>query len=149
MITNEDFKRFMMLEKYFLDKKIILPLRNEHKTYDILCRNSSETFFLDSDRRGRLELSKMKIQKRYAITREPLVRIDFDSPPHDNPDGSTTSRNHIHIYREGYGLSWAYDLESFHKKYFKDCSGFISVFIDFCKYCSIDTTKINSVQSVM
>lgn len=27
-------------------------------------------------------------------------RVDIDSPPHRNPDGTMTSRNHIHIYRE-------------------------------------------------
>ena len=27
-------------------------------------------------------------------------RVDIDSPPHRNPGGTMTSRNHIHIYRE-------------------------------------------------
>lgn len=41
-------------------------------------------------------------------------RVDIDSPPHRNPDGTMTSRNHIHIYRETDhdtgNLPWAYDL---------------------------------------
>lgn len=36
--------------------------------------------------RGGIELSKFKLQNRYAVTKLPLVRIDIDSPPHLNPD---------------------------------------------------------------
>ena len=95
------------------------------------------------DRRGRIELSKFKLQNRYALTKLPLVRIDIDSPPHMNPDGTKTSRNHIHIYKEvdndTGNLPWAYDLENFAQiKFNEDNIIFMDIFTGFCEYCNIN-----------
>lgn len=40
-----------------------------------------------------------------------LLRVDLEGPDHDNPDGTVVECPHIHIYKEGYGLSWAYPLQ--------------------------------------
>lgn len=103
------------------------------------------------DRRGRIELSKFKLQNRYALTKLPLVRIDIDSPPHMNPYGTKTSRNHIHIYKEvdndTGNLPWAYDLENFAQiKFNQDDIIFMDIFTGFCEYCNIN---INNVRGDM
>ena len=99
-MTDLEFKRLMQLQKIFVKSSIILPNNGENSIYDLKSKETQDKFYLDVDRRGRIELSRFKLQTRYAVTKLPLVRIDIDSPPHLNPDGTKTSRNHIHIYRE-------------------------------------------------
>ena len=39
-----------------------------------------------------------------------LARLDLDGPPHRNPDGEEIGPRHLHLYRENFGLKWAYDI---------------------------------------
>ena len=96
ILTNEEFNKLLQLEKIFTTQKIILPTIGTVDSFELTDVNNRIPFLLDIDRRGKIELSKYKIQNRYAVT-EVLVRIDIDSPPHINPDGTKLSRNHIHI----------------------------------------------------
>ena len=36
------------------------------------------------------------------------MRLDLAGPPHRNPDGQEIACPHLHIYRQGYGDTWAY-----------------------------------------
>lgn len=99
-MTDVEFQNLMKLKKVFVKEAIELPNNGENETYDLESIATRDKFYLDVDRRGRIELSRFKLQNRYAVTKLPLVRIDIDSPPHLNPDGTKTSRNHIHIYKE-------------------------------------------------
>lgn len=148
-MTNEEFDKLLNLTKYFTQDNIQLPYVGEANIFDVAAYQSNEKFFLDVDRRSRIEL-KIKIQTRYAITKIPLVRIDINSAPHRNPDGTKTSRNHIHIYRDmpnNLGnLPWAYDLETFEP--FTDSitsMDFMQIFYSFCRYCNIETYNIQGV----
>ena len=150
-MTNLEFLQLMELEKDFLKSNICLPGNGESHVFDLKSISTNDKFFLDVDRRGRIELSKFKLQNRYALTKLPLVRIDIDSPPHMNPDGTKTSRNHIHIYKEvdndTGNLPWAYDLENFAQiKFNEDNIIFMDIFTGFCEYCNIN---INNVQGVI
>lgn len=147
-MTNAEFEALMTLTKVFSRLPVKLPVAGISKIYNIESTSSDDKFFLDVDRRGKIELSKYKIQQRYAISKLPLVRIDINSPPHTNPDGSKISRNHIHIYKEVEfdtgNLPWAYELNSI-----SGFSGmpvdFISIFHGFCGYCNILTDNIQGV----
>lgn len=129
----------MQLKKIFDEKTISIPARNQRTQLKVLSHNNNETFIVDIDRTGRIEM-KSKIQERY-LGNNILIRVEINGPPHTNPDGTTTSRDHIHIYREGFGLSWAYDLEGFNTNLFKNLKDFNKTFIDFCKYCNIEVGK--------
>lgn len=139
------------MSKNFVKYKVDLPQNNESSVFDLVGNVPTEKFFLDIDRRGKIELSKFKIQTRYATTKFPLVRIDIDSPPHLNPDGTKTSRNHIHIYKDmgtmdTGNLPWAYNLDEFYKFDFVDKRiDFMYIFHAFCKYCNINTDNIQGV----
>ena len=150
-MTNSEFKKLMALTKIFVKDNIELPRNGEFETYDLESRESRAKFYLDIDRRGRIELSKFKMQNRYAVTKQPLVRIDIDSPPHRNPDGTLTSRNQIHIFRETDNdtgnLPWAYDLGTvIPVKPDQDRIDFMTIFSRFCEYCNI---CIDNVQGVI
>lgn len=40
-----------------------------------------------------------------------LARLDIDTKPHRNPDGSEVGGTHLHLYQEGYGDHWAFALD--------------------------------------
>ena len=147
-MTNELFKHLLSLEKQFDDATTKLPTVGEVKILHATSCCLTEKFIIDTDRRGKIELKKIKLQNRHS-TRQPLLRIEIDCPPHTNPDDSETSRNHIHIYKEGYDLRWAYDLETYHKVFFKNINTFDAVFIDFCKLCNIQLEETIEMQSVL
>jgi len=135
-LTDDIFCSLMDMRKRFKESMISLPALNQKMILDVISDDNKEAFIVDIDRTSKLEI-KTKVQERYggAI---PLVRIEVNAPPHTNPDGSIIGRDHIHIYKHGYGLSWAYDLANFDNSLFKDLSKFMNVFIDFCKYCNIE-----------
>lgn len=148
-ITEKEFKKLMSLQKCFLTDPS-LPSDNDKKIYAVQSIDGKENFSVHVERKNTIEIRKSKLQNGYQ--KIPLVRVEFDCPPHRNPDGSQVGRNHIHIYREGYGLSWALDLDGFDPNYFKDPSNYLSLFDDFCKYCKIDINAGNpysSIQGVM
>ena len=150
-MTDTEFQYLMNLKKRFVVENSHLPNNGESDFFDLISIESNEKFILDVDRRGKIELSKFKIQNRYAQTKLPLVRIDIDSPPHINPNGEILSRNHIHIFRETENdtgnLPWAYNLESFDKiKFDINNIRFMDVFMSFCEYCNI---SVENVQGVM
>ena len=149
-MTDLEFKRLMQLQKIFVKSSIILPNNGENSIYDLKSKETQDKFYLDVDRRGRIELSRFKLQTRYVVTKLPLVRIDIDSPPHLNPDGTKTSRNHIHIYREvdndTGNLPWAYSLEEFEQiKFNRNNIVFMDIFSSFCEYCNISMENIQGV----
>ncbi|WP_370821267.1 DUF6978 family protein [Acidaminococcus massiliensis] len=40
-----------------------------------------------------------------------LARLDIDTKPHRNPDGSKVGGIHLHLYQEGCGDDWAFALD--------------------------------------
>ena len=149
-MTDLEFLSLMKLKKVFIKDSIELPNNGDNATYDLESVETRDKFYLDVDRRGKIELSRFKLQNRYAVTKLPLVRIDIDSPPHINPDGSKTSRNHIHVYKEvdndTGNLPWAYDLETFEQICCeKGRFSFMDIFSGFCEYCNISIENVQGV----
>lgn len=142
-MTDSEFQFLKGLKKVFSESGVKLPANGQNITYDIRSTETRDTFLLDVDRRGRIELSKCKLQHRYTTTKLPLIRVDINSPPHINPDGTVLSRNHIHIFKEidndTGNLPWAYDLETFSDiRFDKDNINLSDIFIQFCGYFNID-----------
>lgn len=52
---------------------------------------------------------KLKCQLRCTTEAVVLARLDFASP-HRNPDGTAVGVPHFHIYRDGYGDKFAYEV---------------------------------------
>lgn len=146
-MTDIEFKALIDINKVFTRKNISLPMQNDFNTYDLKSVDTKDKFYLDIDRRGKIEL-KTKLQNRYCRNKLPLVRIDFNSPPYINPDGTKVSRNHIHIFKETDNdtgnLPWAYELDDIFNIESSSLN-FMNIFNLFCKYCNIDTDKIQGV----
>lgn len=69
-----------------------------------------------------------------------LARLDF-GPDHRNPDGNIVGSPHLHVYREGYGDRWAYEInDELNRKIefvmpvdVTDAKNWFDSFLDFCK----------------
>lgn len=144
-LTNKDFARLMSIKKKFNENPITLPHVNQCSQLNVFSIDNKDSFVIDIDRRGKIEI-KSKTQARYSSNQN-LIRVEINAPPHTNPDGTITSRNHIHIYKEGFNLAWAYDLEGFDETLFNNLKNFNKVFADFCSYCNIELT--NNFQMVI
>ena len=94
-------------------------------------KESHEHFGLDISR-SRIEMRKNTFQKR-ARKNTVLVRLDLGGSPHRNPDGVEILCPHIHLYREGYGDKWAYELP----KEFSDLTNIRKTLEEFFEYCNI------------
>ncbi len=134
-LTDEDFDRVLHLKKMF-DGSISLPTQNERRFYTLKSEDGTDHFELNIERKTKIELRKIKINHSYF--KEPIIRLEIDAPPHQNPNGIFTERNHIHVYKEGFGMSWAYNLSDFHDELFLLPENFFCVFNDFCVYCNIE-----------
>jgi hypothetical protein len=135
-LTDEAFQSLMKMKKKFKTDISSIPAASQRVQFSIIGEDNKTEFTVDVDRKSRIEM-KSKVQERYC-NNILLVRVEINGPPHTNPDGSNIGRDHIHTYREGYGLSWAYNLAGFDPRLFKDKENFTSVFSDFCLYCNIE-----------
>jgi len=109
-LSQEEAFRLIKEPKKIADEEpYAFPDFGETLILDLLSLNEREKFKLDVNRRNRINTLKCTYQNRYQII-IPLIRIDVNGPPHDNPDHSTVGRNHIHIYREGFDDKFAYEL---------------------------------------
>jgi hypothetical protein len=116
------------------NKKIPFPQpTNELRIEVESTTNKKDKFILDVNRKGQFNLLKCTFQTRYKSSIR-LLRIDIEGPPHENPDGTMIDCPHIHIYREGYELKWAYPLSDILKGQNEDL---LDILIEFLQYNNI------------
>lgn len=103
-----------------------------HLSLPLVSRDRAESFYLDI-RRGGIDLKKGTYQNR-AMQIYVLVRLDFGGAPHRNPDGKEVLSPHLHIYREGFGDKWAFEIPTDRFSHIEDPWETLQ---DFMKYCNI------------
>jgi len=135
-MDKEYFERLMKMAKKFEDEGVVIPKLGMIESLKVLSEDGRETFYVDCDRKNRIEL-KVKNQNRHS-SNTVLFRVEVNCPPHLNPDGTLLSRNHVHIFTEEYGESFAVELDEFHPHLFKKWNDFNSLFEDFCEYSNIE-----------
>ena len=89
-----------------------------------------ESFSLDISRRRIALTTKYQTRGRQVLV---LARLDFNSP-HRNPDHTEVGIPHLHLYQEGYGDKWAYDVPA---EMLKNPLDAWQVLADFMAYCCI------------
>ena len=82
-----------------LGGRIVIPLTSTDRR---------EKFWLDVTR-NRIDMAKGSYQNRVrkAVV---LARLDFGARPHRNPNGQQVMSPHLHLYREGFGAKWAFEV---------------------------------------
>lgn len=91
-----------------------------------------ELFLLDIRRHAIQLVHGGKYQVR-ARNVSPIARICF-ARPHRNPDGEEIPPTHLHVFREGHELQWAYALNPAE---FPNADNRWRLLVDFMRYASI------------
>lgn len=140
---NQDLIDYLIeLDKYFENENIQPVTRGEKKSFELTSSNGRCFFFLDMNRVSTIE-AKTTLQTRYATTNDWLIRLDLNCPPHTNPDGTITNRNHIHIIKEidGKTINIGYNIDEFHLLLIENTKNISKVFEEFCRFCNIKITS--------
>lgn len=145
MLTQNEADRLLQALKEIKDKSKAFKFPDsteEHRIELNSVQQKSEHFIIDINRKGQYNVKKCTYQTRYRRTMQ-LLRIDIAGPDHPNPDGSIVPCPHIHIYREGYELKWAYPLQDYIQT---DTDDLIQVLIDFLKHNNVDDLSEVSIE---
>ena len=144
-MNDKKFEHLMSLIKYFDKPNLVaVPQIGDNLNFGLHTNSTQDSFIFDLDRSGKIELKfKNQLRKESIL----LVRMDINGPPHINPDGEAVSGSHIHIYKEGYGLKWAHELEE-KLLTLPDKTNVLDIFRIFCDYCNISLENI-SIQGVI
>lgn len=142
-LPQAEAERLIAIEKVRADDEhYSFPGPGERLNIPVISRDRNEHFHLDITR-GRINIIKCSFQNRSQGIII-LVRLCLQSAPHRNPDGTRVSSSHIHVYQEGYGDAWAYELhampEIFQKKQkglFSDTENLYNTLEEFTHLCNI------------
>ncbi|MHB1167138.1 MAG: DUF6978 family protein [Carboxydocellales bacterium] len=146
MLTQAEIDLLLNMLKLLVDKgNVNFPTVASYKCLDIVSQDGKEKFIIDINRKGRIKISKCTYQERYRKD-DILLRLDIDGPPHTNPDGQEVPPNHLHIYKEGYGDSWAYPVPP---DMFSNPGDLVTTLIEFLQYCRVTNITDISIQGGM
>ena len=109
------------------------PAAGGRLSVPLVSHDGREEFALDVSR-GRIDLAKAKYQQRARRT-VLLARLDINGRPHINPGGAPAPRTHLHLYREGFGLTWALPVPA---DKFRRPDDLAVALDDFLRFCNVD-----------
>ncbi|WP_375458275.1 DUF6978 family protein [uncultured Enterovirga sp.] len=115
------------------DREVQFPDLGKGLSLDLVSIDGREAFLLDIGR-SYVKLTKSTYQTRARATII-LARLDLDGAPHTNPDGTELGCPHLHLYREGYGDKWAFEVPT---HAFTDIGDRRRALSDFMVYCAVD-----------
>ena len=133
-LTQDEADALLKLpKKAVTDDVYEVPAAGGKLTVPLVSHDGREEFLLDLYR-GRIDFAKAKYQNR-ARRVVPLARLDINGRPHTNPDGEPVPRTHLHLYREGYDLTWAYPASP---EDFTAPDDLATALDDFLRFCNVD-----------
>lgn len=132
MIQREADALFEMEKHRVSDDVYDLPSAGQKEVIKLQSVDGREEFLLDLWR-GRIDLHRVMMQNRARqVVR--LARLDIGGAPHRNPDDEEIPAPHLHLYREGYGDSWAIPIPL---EYFTATEDPYRTLEEFMSYCNI------------
>jgi len=146
-LSQAEADTLLQMEKRRTDDRTwLFPGEGSSLLIPLVSVSGHEEFALDVER-GRIKLIRRKYQTR---TRKVyvLARLDYEGPPHRNPDaaeaappqgfeqyaGAELGPTHLHVYREGWGDRWALPLE---QEQFADPRDPAQLWGAFMSYCNV------------
>ena len=135
ILTQAEADALIQTDKHADDTKAVsYPAPGGKLCVQLHSTDHRERFHLDITR-GRIALTKVSHNLRVRTSVQ-LVRLDIGGAPHTNPDGSKVGRDHIHLYREGFGDAWAFNIDP---GVFTDVDDLQQALRDFISFCRIQT----------
>lgn len=104
-----EFLENIQEEKKYIDKNIDFPMPNDAVQLSVKSVFSENEYIVDINRK-QATLGRITYQDRYQKNII-LLRLDIGTKPHRNPDGKILSGNHIHVYKNDYQDTVAYELD--------------------------------------
>ncbi|GAB6277476.1 MAG: hypothetical protein SAMD01599839_20160 [Rectinema sp.] len=139
-LTQDEANTLISMEKHRIsDDFHDFPIGGGELIVPLQSADKHEQFLLDISR-SRIDLLKGTYQNR-ARQAVVLVRLDFGSAPHRNPDNIEVTSPHLHIYREGFGDKWAVPVP---QDKFIDTTDLWQTLFDFMRYCNV--TQLPNIQ---
>jgi hypothetical protein len=130
-LSQAEADALLRMEKYRVDATAhAFPDLGGHTQIALQSQNQRESFSLDISRRRIALTTKYQTRGRQSVV---LARLDFNSP-HRNPDDTEVGIPHLHIYKEGFGDKWAYEVPA---DMLKNPFDAWQVPLDFMSYCSV------------
>jgi len=133
MITQLEADTLIAMAKRVVSRHWTFPAAGGFAQMELESLDGREKFVLDVNRKGEIKLTKCTYQERYRRDIV-LIRLDIDGPPHSNPDGTFVPCPHIHFYREGFDVKWAFPLPN---GGFSDLTNLETTLLDFLKHCKV------------
>ena len=132
-MSQQEADRLLGLEKHRVsDEPILFPLPRRRAFAKLLSVDGTEEFILEMYF-GDVDFPRFSIQLR-ARQSVILVRLELDGPVHENPDELLIPTPHLHLYREGEGVSWAFAVPA---DKFTNLSDRWVLWKDFVRFCNI------------
>lgn len=132
LLTQAEGDALLALEKIAVanEKEIDLPDFGGAIEFNFISKNRREEFVLNYTRHT-INFSKRNHHFRCRKV-VGLARLDLDGPTHRNPDDQEVGARHLHLYREGHGLKWAFEVPVDKFKNLDDAFQTLEDFMDFC-----------------
>lgn len=131
VLSQSQFEHLCAMRKKYLGESLNYPSAGQKLCFEVYSDGDETEHFTIDVSVSRMTLNKVTHQERYRKN-IPLIRVDINASPHINPDGTRISGNHIHLYREGYGDTFATELpENFDK------SSTYNALMSFLRYCNV------------
>jgi len=135
MLSQDEVDYLLSLIKVLIDSKgIKIPVPGESLELQVQGKDDKEKFIIDVNRKGTINVKKCTFQTRHQKSIV-LLRLDIAGSPHRNPNGEVIQCPHLHIYREGYGTSWAYPIDD---KIFTNVDNLAQALKDFLLYNHVE-----------
>lgn len=135
MLSQEEANRLLeILKKISNKKEFDFPAFGQYRTIELISEDGKEEFIIDVNRKGYIiKTNKCTYQNRYRNDII-LLRLDINGPDHTNPDGERIKGSHLHIYKEGFGWSYAYPIP---EEILSGSVNLIELLINFLNYCKV------------
>ena len=105
-----DINTLLSEKKEFIQQNAVFPVQGTILPLNGVGMSTRIDYIVDINRKY-YSLKRITFHQR-VFTNISLLRLDLvDSKPHRNPDGTKISGTHLHVYREGFGDTWAYELD--------------------------------------
>ena len=134
VLAQYDADILLAMEKHSIDGTYRSFMKNDYRfEIELASKDKKEEFVLNYRcHQINLEKRNHQLRSRKVIG---LARLDLNGPPQRNPDGKKIGVNHLHLYREGFALKWAFPIP---EDKFSDTNDIEQTCEDFFVYCNID-----------
>ena len=130
MLTQAEADRLIDMMKKTVEQQIYFPSQKGKAVFTVVGEHRNDEFIVNIDRKGKAA-EKCTYQGRVRQSNQVLMRLDIDpNGRHTNPppNHEVIHGNHLHIYSEEYGMTYAIPFDIENKDLYTLCYTFFEKF---------------------